>query len=143
MKLFFAFLVFSLTLFSQELHFFNDYNKALQNAKKEHKLVYVLIVSDTCRWCKKFENITLQNKKIKERVNKEFVTVLLSRDRHFIPKGFKTSPVPRHYFVDAKGKILYSSLGYRDEELFDSFMDNAQENYIKLKESNNESSTNK
>lgn len=142
-KLFFPLLILSITLFSAELHFSNDYEKALKNAQKEHKLVYVLIVSDTCRWCEKFENTTLQNAEIKERVNKEFVTVLLSRDRHKIPKGFETSPVPRHYFVDVEGNILYSSLGYRDEELFDSFMDNAQENYIKNKDTNNESSTNK
>lgn len=132
-----------MTLFSAELHWSNDYTKALADAKKEHKLVYVLIVSDTCRWCEKFENTTLQNTKIKERVNKEFVTVLLSRDRHKIPEYFETSPVPRHYFVDANGTIVYSSLGYRDEEIFDSFMDNAQENYIILKDMNNETSTDK
>jgi thioredoxin-related protein len=143
MKLLFSLCILGITLFSAELHFSNNYNKALKKAQKEHKLVYVLIVSDTCRWCKKFEKTTLQNKKIKERVNKEFVTVLLSRDQHAIPKSFKTSPVPRHYFVDAEGHILYSSLGYRDEEIFNSFMDNAQENYIKLKDTNNESSTNK
>jgi len=130
-------------LFGAQLSWSFDYSKALQTAKKEHKLVYVLIVSDTCKWCKKFENTTLQNKKIKERVNKEFVRVLLSRDRHFIPQGFKTSPVPRHYFVDENGKILYSALGYRDAELFNSFMDNAQENYKKIKDTNHESSTNK
>ncbi len=143
MKFILMLLLLSEMIFGAELKWPCDYSKALLTAKKEHKLVYVLIVSDTCRWCKKFENTTLQNKKIKERVNKEFVTVLLSRDRHFIPKGFKVSPVPRHYFVDAEGTILYSSLGYRDEELFDSFMDNAQENYIKLKDQNDETSTNK
>ncbi len=143
MKSLFLFLIFSSTLFAVELDWSHEYEKALSDAKKEHKLVYVLIVSDTCRWCEKFEKTTLQNVKIKERVNREFVTVLLSRDRHEIPKGFETSPVPRHYFVDADGTILYSSLGYRDEEIFDSFMDNAQEYNTILKEINNETSTNK
>jgi len=142
-KFFFLLLFLSVTLFGSELRWSHDYSKALLDAKKEHKLVYVLIVSDTCRWCKKFENTTLQNKKIKERVNKEFVTVLLSRDRHLIPKGLQTSPVPRHYFLDETGKILYASLGYREEEMFNSFMDNAQEHYEILKDENNESSTNK
>ena len=97
----------SITLFSAQLQWLNDYDEALKNAQKEHKLVYILVVSDTCKWCKKFENKTLQNKQIKERVNKEFVTVLLSRDT----------------------------------ELFNSFMDNAQEHYEILKDNNNETST--
>ena len=130
-------------MFGTEIVWQSDYKKALQSAKKEKQLVYVLIVSDTCKWCKKFENTTLKNKAIKERIYKEFVTVLLTRDRCLIPKGFQVTPVPRHYFTDPNGKILYSALGYRDEELFDSFMDNAQENYIKLKDTNNEISTNK
>ena len=143
MKSLFLLLFLSITLFSQELHWTNDYSKALLKAQKEHKLVYVLIVSDRCKWCKKFEDTTLQNKEIKERVNQEFVTVLLSRERHYIPKNFEISPVPRHYFVDAQGNILYSSLGYRKKEMFHFFMDNAQENYKKLKDQNDETSTNK
>ena len=121
-------------LFAGELGWSHNYKQALKTAKAEHKLVYVLIVSDTCGWCKKFEKTTLQNQEIKDRLSKKFVTVLLSRDRHNIPANFKTTPIPRHYFVDAQGKILYSSLGYRNEEMFNSFMDNAQENYKKLKD---------
>ncbi|HIP14583.1 MAG TPA: thioredoxin family protein [Sulfurimonas autotrophica] len=141
MKFVFLLFLMSITLFSAQLQWLNDYDEALKNAQKEHKLVYILVVSDTCKWCKKFENKTLQNKQIKERVNKEFVTVLLSRDTDVIPKGLKISPVPRHYFLDEKGKILYSSVGYRDTELFNSFMDNAQEHYEILKDNNNETST--
>ncbi|WP_418640532.1 DUF255 domain-containing protein [Sulfurimonas sp. ST-27] len=140
MKSLFVLLFFSVTLFCAPLQWSHDYLKALSDAKKEHKLIYVLIISDTCGWCKKFEKTTLQNTKIRERVNKEFVTVLLSRDRHAIPKFLKTSPVPRHYFLDETGKILYASLGYRDEEMFNAFMDNAQEHYEILKDENYETS---
>ncbi len=52
--------------------------------------------------------------------------VHISRDRYSVPQGFETSPVPRHYFIDSKGEILYSSLGHRQQECFESFMDNAQ-----------------
>lgn len=132
----------SVTLFGSELRWSHDYFKALSDAKKEHKLVYVLIVSDTCKWCKKFEETTLQNKEIKERVNKEFVTVLLSRDRHVIPKGLQSAPVPRHYFLDAAGNMLYTSLGYRDAEMFDAYMDEAEHN-VKIRRKKNETSTDK
>ena len=127
MKSFIAIFLLVIGLFASELGWSSDYKQALMKAKQEHKLVYVFITSDSCKWCRKFENTTLQDKKILKRLYSEFEVVHLSRDRHKIPKGFETSPIPRHYFVDSDGKILYSSLGYRDVECFDAFMDNAQE----------------
>jgi len=117
------------TLNAMDLGWSHNYKKALKDAKIENKLVYVLITSDSCGWCRKFEATTLQNKQIKERLKKDFITIHLSRDRDVIPSYFKTAPIPRHYFVDDTGNILYSSLGHRDEETFNAFMDYAQDNY--------------
>ncbi|WP_457744723.1 DUF255 domain-containing protein [Sulfurimonas sp.] len=119
------------TLNAMNLGWSNNYEKALKNAKVENKLVYVLITSDNCRWCRKFEMTTLQDKQIKERLKKQFITIHLSRERDVVPSYFKTAPIPRHYFVDGVGNILYSSLGYRDAEVFNIFMDYAQDNYKK------------
>ena len=117
-----------------ELGWSHNYQEGLKEATKKHKLVYVLITSDRCGWCRKFERTTLQINVIKKRLHHEFITIHLSRERDIIPKKFKTAPIPRHYFVDAKGNILYASLGYRDEELFNSFMDNAEEKFQENKE---------
>jgi len=127
MKYLISMLFLAVTLMATELHWYDDYNAALDAAKKEHKLVYIFISSSQCGWCHKFEKTTLQDEGIKKRLAKEFVTVHLVRDFDEIPAKFKTAPVPRHYFTDANGKILYNSLGYRKVECFDSFMDNAQD----------------
>ena len=124
-----AFFFINLNLGADEINWSSDYEKALIQAKKENKFVYVLITSDSCRWCRKFEQTTLIDMDIEDRLEEEYITIHLSRDRHTIPGKFKTSPVPRHYFLDQKGDILYDTLGYRDVELFNSFMDNAKERY--------------
>ena len=129
MKYLISIIIFSTLLFSSDLDWSSDYEKALIQAKKENKLVYVFITSDSCRWCRKFEQTTLIDMDIEDRLEEEYITIHLSRDRHTIPAKFKTSPVPRHYFLDQKGDILYDSLGYRDAELFNSFMDNAKQRY--------------
>jgi len=129
MKYLIAIFILVTTLFGADIAWPSDYNKALVDAKKDNKLVYVFITSDDCRWCRKFEATTLQIPQIKDRLHKNFITVHLSRDRNEIPKIFETAPVPRHYFVDAKGNILYSSLGHRDQDMFNAFMSNAQERY--------------
>ena len=127
MRKIFSILLLAVSLFGASIDWPSDYQAALKEAKKEHKLVYVFITSDTCKWCKKFESTTLQDEAIKKRLYSEFVTVHLSRDRHTIPKQFETAPIPRHYFTDSDGNILYSSLGHRGVTCFDAFMDNAQQ----------------
>lgn len=122
-------LVFALSLFAAELDWPHDYKAALAKAKKENKVLYVLLTSDNCRWCRKFESTTLQEKVIQEKLNKNFVVVHISRDRDFVPKYFETTPVPRHYFVDGDANILYESLGHRGVECFDAFMDSALDDY--------------
>lgn len=124
-----ALFAINLNLSAEEINWPHDYEKALIQAKKENKFVYVLITSDSCRWCRKFEQTTLLDMDIEDRLEEEYITIHLSRDQHKIPDKFKTTPVPRHYFLDQKGDILYDTIGYRDVELMNSFMDNAKERY--------------
>ena len=127
MKYLFSIIFLSVSLFSANLDWSHDYKQGLIDAKKENKLVYILITSDACKWCRKFEATTLQDSEIKKRLYSQFITIHLSRDRDTIPKEFETAPVPRHYFTDSQGVILYSSLGHRGVVCFDAFMDNAQD----------------
>ena len=126
-KIFIPFLFGITFLFAGELQWQQDYKSALQEAKKLDKPLYILITSKHCGWCKKFEHTTLQNKQIQQRLGREFVVVKLVREEDVVPQKFATSPIPRHYFVDKNGTILYESLGHRKEECFNAFMDNAQE----------------
>jgi len=127
MRYLFSIIFLSVSLFGANLDWSNDYKQGLVDAKKENKLVYIFITSDSCKWCRKFEKTTLQDAGIKKRLYSEFITIHLSRDRDKIPKKFETAPVPRHYFTDANGNILYNSLGHRGVDCFDAFMDNAED----------------
>jgi len=126
MKLFLL-LVISFNLFAVNIEKLNDYNQGLKKAKIENKLLYVLISSEKCKWCKKFKETTLTKNSIKNRLSKEFIVIELIVGQDVIDEKFKTTPIPRHYFLNSKNKIIYEALGYRDSVLFDSFMDNAQE----------------
>jgi len=127
MKYIISMMLLAVSLMATELKWFDNYDAALVEAKKENKLVYVFITSSTCGWCHKFEKTTLQDEGVKKRLKSEFITVHLVRDFDTVPPQFKTSPVPRHYFTNSNGKILYDTLGYRKVECFNSFMDNAQD----------------
>jgi len=109
-----------------------NYHTALKLAEEKNKRVYMLIVSDDCRWCKKFERTTLKDKKILQRLDEKYILLHLSRDRDYIPKKFKTAPIPRHYFLTASGKEVFPVVGYRDIDMFNDFLDNADKRYERL-----------
>ncbi len=126
MKYFIFLGLFTLSLFGAELNWSHDYEQVRQKAQKSKKPIYLLITSDDCKWCRNFLPLTVQYIEKTYAAGKIPGVVHISRDRYSVPQGFETSPVPRHYFIDSKGEILYSSLGHRQQECFESFMDNAQ-----------------
>jgi thioredoxin-related protein len=114
---------FITTLFSAELGWENSYEKALSQAKADKKDVYMLITSQDCRWCRKFEATTLQDAKTMARLKKQYVLLHIDRDWDEIPEHFKKRSVPRHYFLTNKGEIIFSFLGACNPEDFSSYLD--------------------
>ena len=124
--------IFATSLFASQ-NWLNNYDEAIELAKKENKRVYMLIVSDDCRWCKKFERTTLKDEKLLERIEKQYVLLHLSRDQHKIPSEFKTTPVPRHYFLRSNGDSIFPVVGYRDVETFHGFLNTVDEREARIK----------
>ncbi|MCD6173154.1 MAG: thioredoxin family protein [Sulfurimonas sp.] len=131
MKYIFVVFLLATTLFSSN-SWQTNYHTALKIAQDKNKRVYMLIVSDDCRWCKKFERTTLKDRKTLERLNEKYILLHVIRDKNYIPSRFKTAPIPRHYFLTSKGKELFSVVGYRDVKIFNSFLDNVDERYERI-----------
>ena len=123
MKLFILSIFFISSLFSLELNWINDYEKALTQAKKEHKDIYLFIGADKCPFCDKFKEKTLSKQFVIDKLNENFITIYLSRDQHKIPKKFETFAVPRHYFLDENGKIILDSFGLLEPAGFFMLLD--------------------
>ena len=124
--------IFASSLFSS-VNWIEDYDDALKIAQKENKRIYMLIVSHDCRWCKKFKKTTLKNKKLLGRLSKKYVLLHLSRDIDDIPSKYKTTPIPRHYFLTNRGEEIFPVVGYRDVETFNSFLDTVNERVLRMK----------
>ncbi len=126
-------LVLISTLCSAELGWSDDYEASLKVAKKEHKSLYVLVTSNSCRWCRKFENTTLQDKEVIKKLKEKYVLVHADRDMDDLPEWFKIKRVPRHYFVTNKGEEIYSFLGYWDSLDFKSYLGDVDKKYKEKK----------
>lgn len=117
-------------LLSADLGWGSDYDEALKEAKIENKQVYMLITSQGCRWCRKFEATTLQDKATLAALNKKYVLLHVDKDLDFFPEKFNRKRVPRHYFITAKGEEIHSFLGYWNSEDFASFLSDVDKKYI-------------
>jgi len=123
MKLILLTLFFSSVLYSAELDWLHDYDKALVEAKKENKDVYIFIGADVCRFCDLFKRVTLSKKDVIDTLKEDYILVYLSRDRHEIPNHFAIRGVPRHYFLTSDGKIIHEDMGSREPSGFYSILD--------------------
>jgi len=122
--LIFIFLSMSV-LYAVDLDWENSYDKALKQAQKEKKLVYLFIGADKCKYCDKYKKTTLSEEKVIKRIKKDFIPLYMSRDRDKVPNKFELYGVPRHYFLTAKGEIITDYQGIWDASGLYSLLDEA------------------
>jgi len=123
---FFMLLSLFLPLHAIELNWEHDYNKALLQAQKEGKLIYLMIGADKCRHCERFKKQTLSNKELIATMKEDYVLLYMSRDRHPVPKKFEVEGAPRHYFLNAKGEIIADGQGSRELEGWYDILDEVE-----------------
>ena len=120
------------SIMARKLGYFDSYNSALLQAKKEHKLLMLVIVEDGCGWCKRFERTTLQLKDIQCQIA-SFVRVVIDKHEK-VPLFFQTSFVPVVYFIDPDTQEpLVESIGYHSPIRFLKKIKEAKEQWAAVK----------
>jgi len=112
------------TLFGAELNWAGSYKEAIIKAKTENKNVMLLITTKSCRWCKKLESETLSDNSIVSRMNKDYISIHVTRGEGGYPEELVATGVPASYFLNSDGKpIIKKVLGYWNVEDYHSFLD--------------------
>ena len=76
-----------------------SFEKALQQAKKEDKIILIKATAPHCRYCKKMEEKVLIDKHIVNLLHKEFVIVSVDVSKETLPLGLRVSMTPSFFFV--------------------------------------------
>ena len=105
MRILFVLLVFVYTLMGADafksaklLGYETDYKSAIAKAKKEHKMVLMVVVQDPCPYCDKLVHKTLATPCVQRRM-KHYVPLMV--DKHGVfPKQFKPPFIPISYVID-------------------------------------------
>ena len=123
MKFFLTLLITLSTVFAADalksaklLGYETDYQTAITKAKKEHKMVLLVIVQDPCPYCDRLVHKTLVTPCVQRRM-KHYVPLIVDKHGKF-PKQFKPPFIPISYVVDPnKETITYEIVGalpYKD-----------------------------
>jgi len=103
-----------------------DFAEAKRLAQQEGKVIYLLITTPGCRWCRKFERTTLADAAVQKRLSSMAVTVEVLRGSGGYPAGLKASMVPMHYFLAPDETVLVKMPGYWGSEDFMSILDDVE-----------------
>ncbi len=118
--------------FAQEMGFERDYKTALAKAKKENKVLMMVLGADYCPWCRKFERKTLNSTLLKKRLQTEVVTLVVDKkfDVESFPTKYQTQFTPRVFFINPQDEsILLDTTGYIKKKHFKESLDTAIELY--------------
>ena len=103
--------------FAAKYHYETNYDVALKKAQKAHKPLFLIMVTNYCPWCRKYEKRTLSDPTINKDIHKRYVPLILNREKGEFPDQFKTPIVPISYVVNSYNeKIVKKVMGYKGKK---------------------------
>lgn len=109
--------------FAQENGYETDYKVALAKAKEQKKDLMLLLITNYCPWCKKFEQRTLSDTGINVKVHKKFVPLIVNREEKNFPLQYDSSLIPVVYFVNYKDEKIYEkSVAFKSKDEFSDYL---------------------
>ena len=104
---------------ASQLGYGTDYAAAVAEAKKAHKNVMLVIVSNYCPWCRKFEEQVLRKQEVNTLVHEKYVPVIVNKEKDAFPAEFNLSFTPIVQFIDPQTQKSYHRIvGYNEREEF-------------------------
>jgi thioredoxin len=95
------------------------YEKALEKAKSEKKLVMIDFYADWCGPCKLMDRDTFSKEDVTKFLKEKTIAVKIDVDKNKdLAKQYKINAIPCLVFIDAEGKEVERILGFRPAEKF-------------------------
>lgn len=105
--------------FAKEMGYETNYETALQRALKEEKDLMVVMVTNYCPWCGKFEKKTLSDKEVHTIITSKFIPLIINKQEGGFPSYLNTQIVPTTYFVEPKKEwAYYERIGFANKAEF-------------------------
>ena len=83
---------------ANQIHYVS-FEKAIEKAKKEDKIVIIEATAPHCRYCAKMNKEVLTDKKILDLLEKEFIMVSVDLSKEVLPMDLRVSMTPTFFFL--------------------------------------------
>jgi len=105
--------------FASEMKYETNYEEAVKKSKKLHKNIMLVLVSNYCPWCRKFEQRVLLKNEVNDLIQKNYIPLIINREKEPFPKEFDTGFTPIVHFIDYKTQKSYKNvIGYNNKDEF-------------------------
>jgi len=101
------------------LGYLSNFNEAIELAKKENKMVMLIMTEDGCPWCENLKERVLIQEEVSHRIKNEFIALILNKDMDIYPSYYETKYTPTTFFIDAQTQEeVWSNIGYVNPKEF-------------------------
>ncbi len=90
---------------------YKGFEKALKQAKKEHKIIMLKVMTKDCHFCRKMEREVMIDDEVVNAIEKDFIPVAIDISTTQLPLGLKTELTPSFIFIDENAKVLINLPG--------------------------------
>ncbi len=97
---FFLILSFCVVAFASQIEWAPNYKAAVEKAKKENKLIFLMLSQPGCPSCKKMKEIMAEDELLINEINTKFVAVEVNILKDSWNKKFRAFGTPTFYFLD-------------------------------------------
>lgn len=105
--------------FASEMKYETSYEEAVKKSKKVRKNIMLVLVSNYCPWCRKFEQRVLLKNEVNALIQKNYIPLIINREKGSFPKEFDTGFTPIVHFIDYKTQKSYKNvIGYNNKDEF-------------------------
>ena len=105
--------------FASEMKYETNYEEAVKKSKKFQKNIMLVLVSNYCPWCRKFEQRVLLKNEVNALIQKNYIPLIINREKESYPKEFDTGFTPIVHFIDYKTQKSYKNvIGYNNKDEF-------------------------
>ena len=105
--------------FAAEMKYETNFDEAVKKSKKEQKNIMLVLVSNYCPWCRKFEQRVLLKEDVNSVIQNNYIPVIINREKDPFPKEFDTGFTPIVHFIDYTTQKSYKNvIGYNNKDEF-------------------------
>ncbi len=105
--------------FASEMKYETNFDEAVKKSRKSQKNIMLVLVSNYCPWCRKFEQRVLLKNEVNDLIQKNYIPLILNREKDTFPKEFDTGFTPIVHFIDYKTQKSYKNvIGYNNKDEF-------------------------